>query len=294
MGEAMMQIEVVDDASTDADVERIVEELGGGRISYFRQAENVGSLRNFETCINRSKGRFIHLLHGDDLVKEGFYKKVTQLFRRYPDAGAAFSNYDFINELGHVTHTLEPEATKDVVLSNWLNKIAGQQRIQYAAMVVKREVYEKLGGFYGVYYGEDWEMWVRIAKYYPVAYTPEVLAQYRVHSNTISWNHALSGQLYWDLLFVVNEIKKHLPEKDRKKVLRESRFNFAKNLLGLIYKILDTGQDLSAIQPYLTKTFNLSKHPFVLAHLGNITFKLMRSYASRQLSQVLPALSKPE
>jgi len=30
-------------------------------------------------------------------------------------------------------------------------------------MVVKREVYEKLGGFYGVEYGEDWEMWVRIA-----------------------------------------------------------------------------------------------------------------------------------
>src|SRR5690554_6924401 len=89
LGEAMMQIEVVDDASTDSDVQRIVEELGKGRISYFRQAENVGSLRNFETCINRSKGKYIHLLHGDDLVKDGFYKKITQLFARYPEAGAA-------------------------------------------------------------------------------------------------------------------------------------------------------------------------------------------------------------
>src|SRR5690554_6873556 len=197
LGEAIMQIEVVDDASTDADVKGIVEQLGKGRISYFRQVENVGSLRNFETCINRSKGRFIHLLHGDDLVKEGFYKKITQLFRRYPDAGAAFCNYDFINKSGEITHTPAPEATKDVILCNWLNKIAGQQRIQYAAMVVKREVYEKLGGFYGACYGEDWEMWVRIARFYPVSYTPEVLAQYRVHSNSISSKHALSGQLYW-------------------------------------------------------------------------------------------------
>ncbi|WP_157578920.1 glycosyltransferase family 2 protein, partial [Pontibacter roseus] len=51
-----MQIEVVDDASTDADVEKIVQEVGKGRISYYRQPQNVGSLRNFETCINHAKG----------------------------------------------------------------------------------------------------------------------------------------------------------------------------------------------------------------------------------------------
>ena len=28
---------------------------------------------------------------------------------------------------------------------------------------------------------EDWEMWVRIAAHYDVAYTPEILAEYRLH-----------------------------------------------------------------------------------------------------------------
>src|SRR5450432_1899209 len=50
----MMQIEVVDDCSTDTDVEALVKKIGKGRVGFFRQTENVGSLRNFETCLNRS------------------------------------------------------------------------------------------------------------------------------------------------------------------------------------------------------------------------------------------------
>jgi hypothetical protein len=49
--------------------EELVKKVGKGRVSYFRQKQNVGSLRNFETCINRSRGKYIHLLHGDDELK---------------------------------------------------------------------------------------------------------------------------------------------------------------------------------------------------------------------------------
>lgn len=278
----LMQIEVVDDASTDGDVEEVVNRLGKGRIAYFRQSENVGSLRNFETCINRSKGSYIHLLHGDDLIKEGFYKKMTQLFHDYPEAGAAFSNYDFVNESGKLTHTNPSEGNKDGILYNWLNRVAGRQRIQYAAMVVKREVYENLGSFYGSHYGEDWEMWVRIAKYYSVAYTPEVLAQYRTHTDSISWNGSLSGQLYWDLLSVIDKIKSHLPEEDQKKILRESRLSIAENLLGIVYRNMDNRVDFPTIYPYIKKIFYMSKHPFVLAHLVNIFYKIVSAGLFRQ------------
>src|SRR5688572_18282566 len=75
-GEKIMQIQVVDDYSTDTDVRQLVQDVGRGRIEYFRQPQNVGSVRNFETCLNRSRGRIIHLLHADDKVKPGFYKKL--------------------------------------------------------------------------------------------------------------------------------------------------------------------------------------------------------------------------
>src|SRR5689334_2129176 len=93
-GSDLMQIEVVDDYSTDANVEQIVKEIGKGRVSYFRQKQNVGSLRNFETCINRAKGKYIHLLHGDDFVKPGFYKNLTSLTEMFPEVGAVCCSWD--------------------------------------------------------------------------------------------------------------------------------------------------------------------------------------------------------
>src|SRR5690349_14574480 len=72
IGKDRMQIAVMDDYSTDADLARLVQDIGGGRVEYFRQPENVGSLRNFETCLRRSRGRLVHLLHGDDKVLPGF------------------------------------------------------------------------------------------------------------------------------------------------------------------------------------------------------------------------------
>src|SRR6476469_290020 len=68
-GPGKMQIEVVDDYSSDGDVAAVVQEVGRGRVSFFQQKENKGHIRNFETCINRSEGHLMHLLHGDDLVK---------------------------------------------------------------------------------------------------------------------------------------------------------------------------------------------------------------------------------
>lgn len=276
LGESGMQIEVVDDASTDTNVEALVKNLGKGRVGYYRQPKNVGSLRNFETCINRSKGKLIHLLHGDDRVKDGFYRKFTALFHTYPQAGAAFCNYNFINNVGSITHTNKPEAQKEQILENWLFRLAERQRIQYASIVVRREVYETLGSFYGVSYGEDWEMWVRIARYYQVAYTPEVLAQYRTHAGSITWKKTHSDKFYSDLLFVVNLIKEHLPEKDKKRISKKSKLGFALSMLGITYRNWEHSQDLFSTKAYINQTLKLSRHPLVISHVVNIYYKIIK------------------
>jgi glycosyltransferase involved in cell wall biosynthesis len=88
-GSELMQIEVVDDCSTLDDPEAVVKELGKGRVQFYRQPENVGYIKNFETCLQRSRGQLIHLLHGDDCVRDGFYRKMQGLFEEYPEIGAA-------------------------------------------------------------------------------------------------------------------------------------------------------------------------------------------------------------
>ncbi|HEX4850834.1 MAG TPA: glycosyltransferase, partial [Puia sp.] len=174
-GPEKMQIEVVDDASTDANIEELVKRVGQGRVSFYRQEKNRGSLRNFETCINRSRGNWLHILHGDDMVKPGFYDEIESLFRQFPEAGAAFTGFTHIDSCNNFLYDNNPIQDEPGIIKDWLFEIARSQKVQPPAIVVKRYVYEQLGGFFGVHYGEDWEMWVRIAAHFPVAHSPRQL-----------------------------------------------------------------------------------------------------------------------
>ncbi|TCS90119.1 glycosyltransferase involved in cell wall biosynthesis [Anseongella ginsenosidimutans] len=236
-GPDIMQIEVIDDHSTDGDVAALVTRLGQGRVGYHRQPYNRGSLRNFETCLNRAKGEWIHLLHGDDLVKPGFYGEIGNLFARYPQAGAAFTNHIFINEAGGELSYYRSLAGSAGLLPDWLARIASRQYVQPPAMVVKRRVYEHLGSFFAVHFGEDWEMWVRIAAHYPVAYSPRHLAKYRYHRNNITSRSFLSGQSIRDIHTVIRIVRQYLPRDQQRHLQKAARRNYAAYFANTSHRI---------------------------------------------------------
>lgn len=274
LGEAVMQIEVVDDCSTDANVEELVNTIGKGRVSYFKQEKNVGSLRNFETCINRSRGIYIHLLHGDDRVKNGYYSAITDLFERFPNSGAAYCAYDYITSNGLFTRHSLLEAPEPCILDNWLYKLAEYPRVEYVAMTVKRETYETLGSFYLTHYGEDWEMWARIAKDYPTAYVPKFLAEYREHVNSITWRSYQTGQNIKDIKKITAVIISYLPLKDQPKMLRTARKNYAHWILNETFngwfkyknKKLAYSQIKTILGMY-RDSYIISKAVFLLLHI---------------------------
>ncbi|GAB3820342.1 hypothetical protein GCM10028895_20270 [Pontibacter rugosus] len=255
---SQMQIEVIDDASTDADVEKLVLELGEGRVNYYRQPQNVGSLRNFETCLNRAKGHLVHILHGDDRVRPGYYTTMQQLFKDFPEAGAAFCRHFNINEHNDIiSKHVKDDDSQWEILDNWLLRISEKQQIQYATITVKREVYEKLGGFYGITYGEDWEMWVRIAKHYPVAFTSRVLAEYRKHSASISGVKFYTGEYLEDVNKLFQMIQKHLPPEHRKRVLKRAQKNFANYGMRIAHVLWEKTGNKQYAEANLTKALRM-------------------------------------
>ena len=270
----VMQIEVIDDFSTDADVEKLVNEIGKGRITYYRQPQNVGSVRNFETCLNRSAGHFIHLLHGDDKVKPGFYTKMESLFQQFPQAGAAFCNYQFIDHNGKFAYNNMQEAPQDGILEDFLYIMAERCATQYVSLAVKREVYEKLGGFYGRFYGEDWIMWARIAKDYPVAYTPDFLAEYRLHGSNISANRFRTAENFNDIREVLTQINTYLSPARRAEMMQKGLQNYARYAIGNSEYIWHVSRDKATVRAQIKGALRMWKDGGMLRKAAKMYLKM--------------------
>ena len=255
-GPEVMQIEVIDDHSTKDDPEAVVRELAGDRVSFYRQPENVGYIRNFETCLQRSRGQLIHLLHGDDRVLHGFYRKLQQGFEAHPEVGAAFCRHINMDELGNWTNLPELEQPKSGILNNWLDRIAVEQKIQTPSIVVRREVYERLGGFDHrmTCWGEDWEMWVRIAVNYPIWYEAEPLALYRSSSTSLTGSSVRTGRNIQDFRQAISIVREYLPPERTNQLTKVALERTASIALKTAMNFVKTN-DLSAAKSQLREAF---------------------------------------
>jgi glycosyltransferase involved in cell wall biosynthesis len=179
-GPEQMQIEVVDDVSTKDDPEAVIREVGQGRVAFFRKSQNGGATANFNTCIERSRGHLVHILHGDDYVFPGFYAKIEGLARAHPDKALIGTRVFHINETGIILSVGE-RVVEFENGSKTAEPFYYQNPLQCAGIVMRRSFYEQHGGFLsGLAHTADCEMWARAVHHAGGVVTPEVLAAYRV------------------------------------------------------------------------------------------------------------------
>jgi hypothetical protein len=195
-GKAEMQIEVIDNCSTKLDVESLVREIGGDRVGFHRQRHNVGMAGNFNSCIMRASGYWIHILHSDDKVLPGFYARSREALEKHRAVGAAFCRQIFMDAAGRELYQSDPEAEAAGVLDeDFVDRLLLESRIQFPSIVVRRSTYEVVGGFRpNLQACLDWDMWKRIALREPIFYNPAVLACYRVHTGADSSHLTLIGE----------------------------------------------------------------------------------------------------
>jgi glycosyltransferase involved in cell wall biosynthesis len=279
-GPDQMQIEVVDDHSSD-DPEAIVQALAPGRVTYHRQPRNLGHVATFNTCLQRSHGHLVHLLHGDDTVRPGFYTTLGTALHDHPHTGAAFCRYISIDADSNWETIAPLEMPKAGVLEGWAEKIALGQRLQPPTIVVRRQVYERLGGYDPrASVGEDWEMYVRIAASFPVWYEPQPLACYRVHGSNMSSGAYRSGQIVRDLRLVVELNREHLPPERADAISREALEITATTALRRAARMLHAGMDDGA-RNQAVEALRTSRSPAVFERLGLLLLLWARRSAKR-------------
>ncbi len=211
-----MQIAVVDDASPNGKAKATVERLGNGRVEFHGHDRNVGLAANWNRCLALSRGHWVHVLHQDDFVLPGFYDLMARADKESPEVGSAFCHFSLVDELGNWRGLSKLERKTAGLLDCWLGQISRRQAVQCAAVVVKREVYEQIGGYRNdLCFVLDWEMWVRIAANFPVWYEPTVLACYRTHDSSETSRLKSLGRTLADIHTGVGIVRGYLPAEHR-------------------------------------------------------------------------------
>ncbi|ACK68799.1 glycosyl transferase family 2 [Gloeothece citriformis PCC 7424] len=263
-----MQIEVVDDCSTKDDPEAVVKEIGQGRVSFYRHPKNIGASANFTSCIQRSQGQWVHILHGDDLVRPGFYAQFRAAAEQNPTIGAGFCYFHVIDEHGNQSVMLPTEKETPGIIEDFAERMFIHNRVMAPAIVVKRSVYEHLGGFHPeLFHTADWEMWTRIAVHYPVWYNPELLALYRVHSASDTSKLKRTGANIANHRKAREIVKEYMPKPIVDRCLEEANEFTALLALVAARKML-ANADLEAAQAQVQEALLCSRSLRILRQAG--------------------------
>lgn len=212
-----MQIEVVDDCSTQDDPESVVREIGKGRVAFYRKPQNAGAIANFNTCIERSRGHLVHILHGDDWVAPGYYEAFTLAAKQHPKAALLASRVFFVEEDGVICGVSQRYQTHETLPSREVNSFWFGNPLQFAGVTIRREFYEQFGGFRPeLIHTADWEMWVRAVHQSSGLILPQVLGFYRMFATNDTGRLMRTGENLRDLQRLAQILEMTFPNFPKK------------------------------------------------------------------------------
>jgi glycosyltransferase involved in cell wall biosynthesis len=217
------EVVVVDDGSTDHTAEVVSEaaSLAEGRIEIiFLQgphANRRGDARNRGAAATTTP--LVAFLDSDDLWKPHRIERQLQALEKTPEAGFAFCNVQRFDENGLVDGPcLAPSLDFN---GDILGDILEDPRAVSSTLVVRREVFEQVGGFSEIRVNEDYELTLRLALHSRAGYVPEVLVLMREHTGRTS--RVLRDMPLLDYIQIVGEFLSRHPELPRQTRARGKR-----------------------------------------------------------------------
>ena len=184
-----IELIIVDDGSTDKTCQ-IVESYGDS-IRLIRQKNaRVCAARN--RGINEAKGEYICLIDHDDFWYPNKIERQVDVFRDYPESGIVFTSFinwhaNDQNVFPHpdtLNHDLY-DGKIDAEFSGWIyHKLLTDCWILTSTAMIRKEVFDKCGRFdTELPYSEDWDLWLRVSRNYPITKLNIASTLYRQHNS---------------------------------------------------------------------------------------------------------------
>jgi GT2 family glycosyltransferase len=193
-----IEVLLLDDASTD-ETPGVAAEYEG-RIRYVRQPKNLGIYDNVNVGIDLAQGEFIATYHADDIYEPTIVEREVEYLERHPEVGAVFCSDTFVDaqgrEYGRLSLPPEVRGARPLDYRTVLNTLLTYKNrfLVCPSAMVRASVHREVGGYRQSVFrnSSDLDMWLRIARAYPIAVLEEHLMRYRhFHENSSGRYHRL-------------------------------------------------------------------------------------------------------
>lgn len=189
-----VELIIVDDCSTDNSktiISNWLEKNPG--IPFIANETNLGNTKSFNKALKLAKGEFIIDLAADDVLLPNCISLQLKKFKesRYKNLGIVYGNVELITENGAFDSyyfpldenkkTIENRPTGDIYLS----VLSGGNSICSVSAMIKKAVFDHLGGYDENLGYEDLDFWIRTSRQYEVDFIDEVLMQKRITTNSL-------------------------------------------------------------------------------------------------------------
>ncbi|MDP2239876.1 MAG: glycosyltransferase [Burkholderiales bacterium] len=192
---------VVDNASTDATVELMETFVRSDpRISFYRNAENVGIVQNFNRALGYAAADYVKILCADDLLAPSALERSLALIQSNPavslvTTGRLLVNYR-LRPVGYISYCSKQgsvDGTKVIDRCLFGTNYVGEP----SAVMFRRQ--QAAAGFDENYpHLLDMAMWFHLLEQGRLACIPEPLTYIRQHKNQITQDNRRTGQLMED------------------------------------------------------------------------------------------------
>lgn len=176
---------IFDDCSTDRS-RQIIQSFNDPRIKPFFSDTHEHMVYGFNYGITNSSGELIARIDSDDTWEPKKLQKQVDFFHNHPDYGACFTLVNFVNEHGNILTEKDTERVlwwdiRNKTQAEWLRYFYFHGcGVSHPSAMFHRKVIEKVGLYnLGYVQVQDYDLWIRIVKHYPIHIIQEKLTNYR-------------------------------------------------------------------------------------------------------------------